>query len=100
MKKCGLLGYGYWGKILSKYIEESDLFDLKLVYSSKLSIPKGTQNINDFFNSDIEVVFIALPSELHYNYVKLFLNQGIHVFCEKPMSSEPDQVFELFSIGI
>ena len=26
--KCALIGYGYWGRIISKYLNNSDYFEL------------------------------------------------------------------------
>ena len=41
--------------------------------------------------ADIDVVYIASPNSLHYEQVKLFMRNGKHVICEKPMFSNRNE---------
>ncbi|MEE1330473.1 MAG: Gfo/Idh/MocA family oxidoreductase [Acutalibacteraceae bacterium] len=44
-------------------------------------------DINELAKSpDIDAVYIASPNSLHYSQSKLFLENGKHVFCEKPVT--------------
>ncbi len=43
----------------------------------------------------IDAVYIASPNSLHYEQSKLFLQNGKHVICEKPITVEPEQLEEL-----
>ena len=49
----------------------------------------------------IDAVYIASPNSLHYEQSKLFLQNGKHVICEKPITVEPEQLEEtLGNLGI
>ncbi|HBU12004.1 MAG TPA: oxidoreductase [Clostridiales bacterium] len=39
----------------------------------------------------IGAVYIASPNKLHYEHCKLFLEQGKHVLCEKPLVVSPEE---------
>lgn len=43
----------------------------------------------------IDFVTIAAPNYVHYDVAKAFLENGIHVFCEKPLCFEIEQAEEL-----
>lgn len=51
--------------------------------------------IEDFFDA-VDAVYIASPHETHYSYIKMSLEHGKHVLCEKPMVLEKAQAEELF----
>ncbi len=48
---------------------------------------------------EIDAVYIASPNALHYAQSKLFLEAGKHVICEKPITVEPEEFEELFSLA-
>ena len=43
----------------------------------------------------IDFVVIVTPNHLHYPIAKTFLNHGIHVVCDKPLTIEPEEAEEL-----
>lgn len=47
----------------------------------------------------IDFVTIAVPNFLHYTIAKEFLEKGIHVICEKPLSFKVEEAEELKSIA-
>ena len=49
--------------------------------------------------SDIDAVYIASPNKLHYEQSKLFLQNGKHVICEKPITIHPEQLSELQTLA-
>ncbi|WP_028595320.1 Gfo/Idh/MocA family protein [Paenibacillus assamensis] len=101
MIKVALIGYGYWGKIIRKYIEENDGVILKRIYDRNHSDNiLFTDNLDDIVNDpEIECVFICTPVHTHYYYCKLFLTNGKHVFCEKPLAILTKEVDELIEIA-
>jgi predicted dehydrogenase len=100
MYKVALIGYGFWGKILEKYIEESLYFDLKFIFTHSQKVhPNHTNNLSAILKSEVNFVFIVTPSKFHYEYTKLFLEEGINVCCEKPFVSNLLQIDELYSIA-
>jgi predicted dehydrogenase len=102
--KCAIIGYGYWGKIMYRYIEKSSYFDVvSICTSSKLNtgIPYFIRDIEYILkNSKIECVFICTPIDTHFNIAKQALLNGKHVFCEKPLSKNSKEVKELAHLAI
>lgn len=98
--KVALIGYGYWGKILEKYLLTSN-FILKKIYSPTLKKEGYFTNIIEevIKDQEIEAVFLATPVETHYKLCKIFLENKKHVFCEKPMVKTQEEAFALKKIS-
>ncbi len=47
----------------------------------------------------LDAVIIATPSRLHYAMVRAALEMGLHVFCEKPFTLDPEQSRELSELA-
>ncbi|EAM8615695.1 Gfo/Idh/MocA family oxidoreductase [Salmonella enterica subsp. enterica] len=47
----------------------------------------------------IDAVAIVTPNHMHYPVAKLFLENGIHVICDKPLTSTLDDAYELKKIA-
>ena len=88
--KVGLLGCGYWGKILLSKLKMFDDIEIVWVYTSKDTI---------LFDNTIDWVFIATPNDIHYEQAKYFIEQGVNVFCEKPLTPTYKQSNELFELA-
>ena len=76
MIKTGLIGYGYWGKILHQKLKH--LSDVKFICTSK----------DNYYSKlkDVDWVFVATTNQSHYEIVKNCLWAGKNVFCEKPLT--------------
>ena len=53
----------------------------------------------DFFASDIDAVYIALPNHLHFSSAAEAIKAGKHVIVEKPFASNLSEASELFSLA-
>lgn len=95
--ECALLGFGYWGKIIEKYITNSKIFSLKYIYSPSLNNGVTIEKI--IKDNEIECVFICTPINTHYELAKKALLNKKHVFCEKPLCKEVKLVHELIDIS-
>jgi len=89
--QVGLLGYGYWGKILLSKLEQLDNIEVMWTCTSQ---DEWWTNI-----IDLDWVFIATPNDIHYKQVKHFIEQGVNVFCEKPLTPTYEQSKELFDLA-
>ena len=89
MKRVGLIGIGYWGKILLSKLNR--ISDVKFVCDSK-------QDYRDKLDL-VDWVFVATTNETHYEIVKLCLLKGKNVFCEKPLTLSLQESIELFDIA-
>ncbi len=97
MIKVGLVGAGYWGKNLIRNFMESRECDLDIVcdvdegklINIKKRYPelKTTSNYLSIINNEsIDGIAIATNVNSHYELAKMALENGKHVFVEKPMA--------------
>ena len=49
---------------------------------------------------EVELVYVATPHSHHYEHVKLCLNHGKHVLCEKAFSINAKQAEEMFALAL
>jgi len=92
--KTALIGCGYWGSKLKRYIEQDDGFSLKCVCDSK-------SDLNEVWeDKEITAVIVATPNNTHYSIVKEALLHGKHVLSEKPLVLESGQGEELKKIAL
>lgn len=93
--KIGLVGFGYWGRILYKNLKVG--YSNIVVYDPIAVEPFVTRNIENLF--DCTDVFIAVPCFYHYELCKNFLERGINVFCEKPLTITFEQAKDLYNLA-
>ena len=58
-----------------------------------------TTDFDQFLASGIEAIFIHTPTATHGELIKQFLTKGIHVFVDKPVSEDFDEVQELHDLA-
>lgn len=106
--KVGLLGAGYiidaHARAL-KTLPNADLVAVCDLSSSRANhaqvvygIPNAYSSIEEMLDSELDVVHILLPPELHIAAAQQIIESGRHVFLEKPMgldSSECQHLVEL-----
>lgn len=91
MNEIALIGNGYWGSIIKKYIPYK--FDLKYVADSKFDKKKIWNDNN------VKSVIIVTPIECHYEHAKEALNHDKNVFIEKPISLKTREAEELIELA-
>ena len=80
MIDVALIGHGYWGTILEKYIRADKHYNLKYICDSK-------SDLNEVWADDnIEAVVIAVRNEQRYLITKAALENGKSVLSEKPLA--------------
>ena len=61
---------------------------------------KTYTNYGEMLNKeDLDGVIIATPSRLHYDMVRVALDKGLHVYCEKPFTLDPEKSTELSALA-
>ena len=108
--RFGVIGYGYWGP---KVIRNIDLLDeAKLVAicdKSPVSRRKAekaysgvlvSEDANELMTSpDIDAIAVITPVWTHYELAKAALENGKHIFVEKPFTSNSAQAEELIALA-
>ena len=87
--RIGLVGFGYWGKIVWNNLNDMD-------YEVTICDPFLHFGIKDYRDLDVDCVFVLTPVDSHYEVCSHFLNKGVHVFCEKPLVTTSDQAVRLY----
>ena len=110
MLKIGIIGLGHWGPNLERNFLNfpdteltaiCDLSDDRLnrVQKNNLKVYK-TKNAHELLDKRrIDAVVIATPTNTHYLLAKLALENGIHVFVEKPLATKSSECEELINIA-
>jgi len=110
MINLGVIGYGYWGPNVArnfnncgraKLVTICDLNEKRLkLAKSNFPFVNVSSNPNDLLNSDdIQAVAIVTPVFAHYELAKAALENGKHIFVEKPFTSNAEQAEELINLA-
>lgn len=103
--EIGVIGGGDWG---SKHLRIYSELDCKLIGLVDINPEKkklaDEYNIKFFTNYIdlfplVDAVSVVVPTDLHYNVVKNCLENGKHVFVEKPITLDHKSSEELMSIA-
>jgi len=78
---CILIGYGYWGHIIERYIRESEEFTLLGICDHHKEDGIALEDVID----RLDCAFVCVPTKNHFAVVEELLMHGVHVFCEKPL---------------
>lgn len=110
MIKTGIIGYGYWGPNIVRNLQGLDSAQVVAVCDktpkaqklAKHAYPGAlvTSDANEVLRSpDIDAVAIVTPVWTHFELAKAALENGKHVFLEKPLTSSADQAEELIELA-
>lgn len=105
--KCAVIGTGYLGKFhAEKYatLPECELVavvDINPQTAQTIAEQHGAQALTDYsaLLGKVDAVSIVVPTTLHYQVAKDFLNAGSHVLIEKPITTTVEQADELIAIA-
>lgn len=93
MINIALIGCGYWGSKLKKYLKENGNFSITDACNS-------LSDLNVIWDwKDITAVVVATPNETHYEIIKAALLSGKNVLAEKPLALKAKQCEELRQIA-
>ncbi len=105
MLKLGVIGTGAISHHFIEAAHTSGEYQLVAVYSRKLETAATFasryqdiqlfEQLDDFFKSSFDVVYIASPNSLHFAQAKIALSAGKHVILEKPAVTQPQEWLDL-----
>lgn len=55
----------------------------------------ASEDYRDVLAQDLDLVVVSSPSAFHHEHASAALASGAHVLCEKPMTIDPDQAWDL-----
>lgn len=106
--KMGIIGSG---RIAGRFIKESKFvsgINVEGIYNPHIESARKfaetyqlafyTDKIDEFFEK-VNAIYIASPHTTHYEYIKIALEHGCHVLCEKPMVLSSKQCIECFELA-
>jgi predicted dehydrogenase len=110
MIKFGVVGYGYWGPNVVRNLDQLDGSSVVAVCdkspASRKKIHKShpqvrvTADAHELMSSpDIDAIAVVTPVWTHYELAKAALENGKHVFVEKPFTSCSQQAEELIELA-
>jgi len=69
-------------------------------FAQTFNVPQSFGSYNDVLKSgDVEIVYVALPNSMHYEWTLEALRAGKHVLCEKPIASNVAEAEEMFDVA-
>jgi predicted dehydrogenase len=109
--KFGVIGYGYWGPNIVRNLVSLEgshvlaIADIGLAARKRAHVAYPditvTANVSDVLSSpEIDAVAVVTPVRSHYEIVKAALENGKHVFVEKPFTSNASQGEELINLAL
>jgi len=110
MIRIGVIGYGYWGPNIVRNFHTHESSEVTLVCDKN---PKTRERLhkahpgmafttdeNEILKSStIDLVAVVTPVWTHYELAKKALENGKHVFVEKPFTCSVTQAEELIELG-
>ncbi len=101
MIKIGIAGFGKIGQLRYKILNERN--DIEIVGIYDLKKPKNIDNkifynsYDNLLNSGLDAVFICAYNTVLAEYTTKALNEGLHVFCEKPPAMKVEELDSVFN---
>ena len=108
--RVGVIGYGYWGPNIVRNLHGLDDCEVKAVCDKSSSalkrasrayphVPVTTDFADVLTSPDIDAVAVITPVWTHFDLAKAALENGKHVFVEKPFTSNSAQAEELIELA-
>src|ERR1700740_576760 len=108
--KLGVIGYGYWGPNIVRNFHGQERSRVVAVCDKS---PKSLQRVRMAFpdmpttsdfselltSPDIDAIAVVTPVWTHFELAKTALENGKHVFVEKPFTSSTAQAEELIALA-
>ncbi len=110
MIRVGVVGYGYWGPNIVRNLQGLDSTCVEMVCDKSSSALGRVRKVYPTIatcsdpseiltSSSIDAVAVITPVWTHYELAKKALENGKHVFVEKPFTSNTEQAQELIELA-
>jgi len=102
--KIGIVGQGYWGKIILRNLENMNFKEISLcdiaILNEKHNFNQNYEIFNDYKDLKCDYVFITTPTSTHFEISKYFLENEVNIFCEKPLTTSTTEAEVLYDIAL
>jgi len=105
----GVLGLGYWGpNLVRNFLSQKEVTkvigcdqkDERLKFiASRYPSTHLINNCEDLMKGEADIIVIATPVDTHYKLAKKALENGKHIWVEKPFTSNSAQAEELIELA-
>tara|TARA_Y100000296_G_C5153596_1_gene247757 strand:+ start:521 stop:1354 length:834 start_codon:yes stop_codon:yes gene_type:complete len=92
--KLGIIGLGYWGKILLNNLQKDDR---QIITCDTYDADADTTSYQDL--DGCEKVFVVTPVSVHSEVCRYFISRGIDIFCEKPLVMSHMEATDLYKLA-
>jgi len=110
MLRFGVIGYGYWGPNIVRNLRGLDGCEVvgicdqspaarKRIESANPGVPVYSDHNELISSSDVDAIAVITPVWTHFEVAKAALENGKHVFVEKPFTSSVAQAEELINLA-
>jgi len=110
MVKFGVVGYGYWGPNVVRNLDRMDEAEVVAVCDKSATARRKVAKAYPdalvtgdpgelMISPEIDAIAVVTPVWTHYELAKAALQNGKHVFVEKPFTSNADQARELIELA-
>jgi predicted dehydrogenase len=110
MIKFGVIGYGYWGPNIVRNLSNVDGCEVVAIadmdatarmraHKAHPSIKITAESSEVTGSAEIDAVAIVTPVWTHYELAKAVLENGKHVFVEKPFTNSSAKAEELIELA-
>lgn len=98
--KIGIVGLGYWGKIILKNLKGLGYKNIKVYEPNKINwgdigfkVPT-VESMEDLLDRD--KIFVVTPTNTHSLVCNFFIKHGVDIFCEKPLTNDLSATLDLY----
>src|SRR5438445_7836858 len=110
MLRIGVIGYGYWGPNIVRNLHSLEGCQIAAVCDQKPpalkratatypGLPVTTRSAELLTSTEIDAIVVVTPVSTHFALAKAALENGKHVFIEKPFTSTSRQAEELVELA-
>src|SRR3989475_6278739 len=111
MIRIGVIGYGYWGPNIVRNLRslegcqlaavcDQSPVALQRVRHAYPDLPVSTNPCDLLTSPQIDAIAVVTPVSTHFELAKAALENGKHVFIEKPLTATTQQAEELIELGL
>ena len=108
--RVGVIGYGYWGPNIVRNFQGHEKADVVAVCDKNpkslarmrrahSEVPVTSDQMEVLTSTQVDVVAVVTPVWTHFELAKLALENGKHVFVEKPFTCTAAQAEQLIELA-